>query len=380
MFLHYPLMTFRILMVFFLFMSQMTLAVPPTDNIAAWGGGGVLEECPPGLVLDEMELNVSATLITCRKVLRNESAEDISLKMAFHVPQPPIRGQGHQSYWDEDVIEAKEYNHDRAGSWTMDKMDMKKVPFLNFSVKVDGRPVVAQHKIVTLKEGADVTPLMTKHNLPLSPDVAACRNLPLINFDQAECKTRIRKLQTLHLADSYGQPLWKKNVQFTWDQSFPAGQQVVGEYSYHPATGFLSVHFDDERPPLESLAVGLLHTGCFLSNASLNERTGLEYDITNWLLKKFSDDLQTPENNKGTYLYEVSYLLATEGQSKRPIKSFKLLVEHPEGGTVQASPLWTDMIFKRISPTQVEATRSNFIPRSNLSVIIASPALITDVF
>jgi hypothetical protein len=126
------------------------------------------------------------------------------------------------------------------------------------------------------------------------------------------------------------------------------------------------------------LAVGLLHTGCFLSGTSLNETTGLEYDITNWLLKKFSDDLQMPEKNKGTYLYQVGYLLTSE--SKSPIKSFKMIVEHPEGGTVQSNQLWPEMLFRRISPTLVEVSRNNFLPKTNISVLIASPTLIKDVF
>ncbi len=350
------------------------------ENISAWGGGGVLADCPPGLTLEDMELTINATNVMCRKVVRNTSGKDITLKMAFRIPRHPTCNQGHQSYWDEDVIEAKAYNHDRSESWTLDKTDLNKVPFLNFNVKVNDHPVKTTHRVTALKDDVDVTSLLQNNKLPLSPDVAACRNLPLINFDQDECKARAVKLRELHLTDTQGHPLWQKEAQFEWEQTFKAGAQVVVEYDYHPATGFISIHFDDERPPLESLAVGLLHTGCFLSKSSLNEKTGLEYDITNWLLKKFSDDLQTPANNKGTYLYEVNYLLTEEGMSKEPIKSFKLTIEHPEGGTAQANHLWPDMMFKRISPTHVEASRSNFMPKTNVSVIIASPTLIKDVF
>ena len=358
---------------------QELAAFADGESISAWGGGGVLADAPPELVLEDMSLTISATSILCKKIFHNTSGKDLTHTVTFRVPPHPTCNHGHQSLWDEDVIEAKAYHHDRSESWTLDKTDMTKVPFLNFNVQVNGQPIEATHRVTALKDGVDVTPLLKKHKLPLSPDVAACRNLPFINFDLEECKKQEEKLRELHLVDSQGHPLWQNEVRFEWTQTFKAGEKAIVEYNYHPATGFISIHFDDERPPLESLAVGLLHTGCFLSKASLNEKTGLEYDITNWLLKKFSDDLQTPENNKGNYLYEVNYLLTEEGLGKKPINTFKLTVEHPEGGTAQANHLWPDMVFKRLSPTHVEATRSNFIPKTNVSVIIASPTIIKDV-
>ena len=226
----------------------------------------------------------------------------------------------------------------------------------------------------------DVTALLKNNNLPLNPEVASCNNLPLINFDLNECKERTEKLKDLKLVDQSGTPLWHKDIRFEWKQTFAAGEETEIEYSYHPATGFISVYFDDERPPLESLAIGLLHTGCFFDNACFNEKTGLEQDLISWLLKKFSQDLQAPDQNKGTYVYEVAYMLQSDSLGQEPIKNFTLIIKHPKDGIAQTCSLWPDMLFKRTSATTIEANRTNFVPKNDLFVYIASPEIIKDVF
>jgi hypothetical protein len=346
---------------------------------SSWGASGVKFHKKDGLIIEKKELFISATAIRCVMVIRNSSRADISSAMSFHIPSHPHHSLGSQSYWDEDVLEAKQYNHDRLSPWTLDRPDHAKLPFLNFYIKVDTKPIDVKRMDRAFKGDQDITALLKSHNLPLNPQVASCSNLPLINFDSNECKERRDILKDLKLIDQSSDPLWHKDIRFEWTQTFPAGKDTEIEYSYHPATGFISVHFDDERPPLESLAVGLLDAGCFFRNACFHVKTGLEQDLISWLLKKFSHDLQAPDQNKGTYIYDVAYMLHSDSLGQEPIKNFTLIVEHPKGGIAQACPLWPDMLFKQTSPTTIEASRTNFVPKSDLHVYIASPEIIKDV-
>lgn len=356
------------------------MSAHPYETTGAWGGGGIQPQKAAGLSVEKKDLFISPALVHCSTAIKNNRKNDITTTIVFHVPYHPQRTLGNQNYWDEDVLEAKVFHHDRSSSWTLDKPDETKTPFMNFVATVNGKPVQAKQFISAVKGTVDVTELLKINHLPLSPEVATCSHLPLINFDHTECHKRAKKLHELNLTDQSGQPLWHKKVRFEWQQTIKADDTITIHYSYHPATGFISVHFDDERPPLESLAVGLLHSGCFLSNACFHEKAGLEQDLVGWLLKKFSQDLQAPEEDKGTYLYEVDYALQSDHFSEEPIKLFTLTVEHPEGGTAQVCPLWPDMQFERLSPTQIQASKHNFIPKIDLAAFIASPTLIKDVF
>ena len=347
---------------------------------SSWGASEVKIDTVAELTIEKKTIFVSPTTIRCVLMIRNSSKADVSTSMSFHIPSHPHHSMGTQSYWDEDILEAKLYNHDRSSSWTLDRPDKNKLPFLNFYIKANGKPVDVKRIDRALKGNQDVTALLKTNSLPLNPQVATCNNLPLINFDSNECKERSDKLKNLKLIDQSGDPLWHKDIRFEWEQTFKAEKETEIEYSYHPATGFISVHFDDERPPLESLAVGLLDTGCFFGNACFNDKTGLEQDLISWLLKKFSQDLQAPDQNKGTYVYEVAYMLHSDSLGQEPVKNFTLIIEHPKDGIAQACPLWPDMLFKRTSPTTIEANRTNFVPKSDLHVYIASPEIIKDVF
>ena len=340
--------------------------VHAVGSIAAKSAGGVIFSHAQGLEFEKKEIFLSPSRVKVICTVRNTMPTPITSRVRFHVPHEKYGDLGGQ-LWDEEAIAANSYYHAQNNSWTLDPPDPNKIPFMNFSATVNGAPVKVQKTIEVKKDKQDIKEILINNKLPLHPGIATCSNNLPIHFDIDNCKVQISKLHELGLVDEQDTPLWRKDIFFEWEQVFPPQENVVIEYSYHPATGVVFVHFDDEKPPLESLAFGLIHAGCFLSKGCFGEEIGEDHNLVKWILKKFAQDLQTPDKNQGTYLYQVNYLLKEGDVNECSIKSFVLTLEHPEGGMVQTCPLWTDMAYKRLSPTQVTTTRKNFVPKNNIT-------------
>ena len=150
----------------------------------------------------------------------------------------------------------------------------------------------------------------------------------------------------LGLIDENDRPAWELRTTYHWLQRFPAGKPVEIEHRYHPSVGATAgtlLGSDAADPDIARYCVDppLLAK---LGAAAAKERHFTE----NW----------------------VDYILVTGGSWKKPIGSFRLVVD--KGRANDLVSFCGDGI-RKIGPTQFEMRKTNWRPERNLSVLFLSP-------
>jgi len=376
-------------LIFYICLWVLTIghSVAEDDRSLPWEGAGLKLVESKDLSLEQLHIILASNRVEVTYVIKNTFSKDVTTQVNFEVPSFPYKSLGGQVYWDDELLEEVLANHARTNSWTLERPKSQSIPFHNVNITVNNKKVNLSRADRAKRCGtshnckSDVTETLRHHGLPLSPIVSSCFPMGKIVYQGGVCEKRLAILKKLNLVDRNNEPLWTKEVSYVWKQRFKAGQEVTIQHTYRPATGFFTLRFDDERPPLESFAIGILNSDGLLSDCCYNHKIGIDSDLIQWIVQKFAHDLGHPQDNKGAYIYTVDYNLpALKAWTKNePIKQFRLTIEHPKGGTIQTCPQWTSMRLNRTNETQVSAETKNFIPQNKIRVIFSSPTFLTDL-
>src|SRR5262249_31424334 len=152
---------------------------------------------------------VSAKEIRVHYEFRNTGGKDVATTVAFPLPDIDL------SYYSEVPIT-------RPGT--------DPVNFVDFSVNVDGKPVVPALEARALLNGEDITDYLDSKNIKFS-FFADGFNDALMKADPAQRKELMGR--GIAQYDEYDNvyPQWLDRTAFHWDQVFPA---VVVEHRYKP--------------------------------------------------------------------------------------------------------------------------------------------------
>jgi hypothetical protein len=301
------------------------------DSTAMTSAGGLVLTRSAEIDMVSEDLFVSVAQVRVHYVFRNRSPRDINVTVAFPMPDRDLSQLGHQ-----DVG----YPSD-------------------FHTMVAGRPVTAALERHAVARGRDQTALLNSLHIPLAPDAegighitAALTALPAAR--QAELR-RLGLMGNDEYATETVVPMWTLRDTWHWQQTFPAGRDLVVDHRYRPGAGS-SPGLQLGDPAYRRTADGRaeMATICpdpaFLATLDRwNRQQSMSNEIDN---------------------ESIGYVLTTGGNWRSPIGSFRLVVDKGDARNIVS---FCGQSVRRISPTQFEMRRTNWRPERNFEVLIVHP-------
>jgi hypothetical protein len=306
------------------------------DSQAELALGGLTFTRSDSIAIDREDLFISRDRVRVKYRFTNTSDSPIDTLVAFPLPDIP-------AYTDE--------TYDRLNFWGNPRSELK------FKTTIDGMPLALTLVEQAIFQDQDVSSRLTRLQIPLNRFAdgfwAAINRLPKIDRDRLAADGLM-----IDRMDGDWQGLWTLKTTVTRHQTFPAHKTVTVEHDYVPVTG--------------GSASGWLHPE-YRTNpdfaAGLKE-TRRKYCIDDdWLLsfdKKFKSNKNKGGNNDYGETW-IGYVLKTGANWKGPIGDFHLVVD--KGKPDSMVSFCSDGV-KKISSTQFEVHRTNFVPTSDLDILI----------
>ena len=316
----------------------LALACPAlaNDSTATTGAGGLALRQTADIDMVSEDLFVSVEQVRVHYVFRNRAARDLSVTVAFPMP-------------DRDLSAMRESDVGYPS---------------DFHTEIAGRPVTATLERHVLVNGRDQTALLQGLRIPLAPDsegtgriVAALGALPA---------ARLAELRRLGLVDvdeydaGHGMerhfvPMWTLRDTWYWQQTFPAGRDLVIDHRYRPGAGSSAgtpLAFPDYRRSADGRAEAALYCADADFLASL--------------------DRLTRAGGEGTELpdYRVDYILTTGANWRSPIGDFRLVVDKGDARNLVS---FCETGVRRIGPTRFEVRHHDWRPTRDLHILIVQP-------
>lgn len=322
--------------------SLAATSASANDSTAELTAGGLVFKTTPNIEMRSEDLFISRQQVRVRYRFFNKAATDETVTVAF--PMPDLN-------YDVEL--------------NIGIPDPESDNFLKFQTKVDGKPVATQIEQKAFVQGTtkEITKILTARNIPLMP--AAKRTQGIL--DKLDKKTE-KDLTDLGIvrADDFDAgkgmehhvaPMWKLTTTYYWQQTFPAGKEVVVEHSYVPSVGstveVLLYRSIDNNPELRAkYEKDYCPDKSFLAGIKSMVKKGRDnYDIV------------PPE-------YRLGYILKTGANWAGPIGDYHLTVDK---GNPKALISFCETGVKKTGPTIFEVRRSNFTPTQDLNFLIVEP-------
>ncbi len=320
-------------------LAAILLAAPAAanDSVASMGAGGLVLHRTDGIEMRSEDLYVSAAEIRVRYRFYNRTDRDIATIVAF--PMPDLQGGIESDVAIEDPLR------------------------MPFTTTVNGRRVATNIEQKAVLNGVDHSDMMRGLGVPLTPrgeaTMRALGSLPqpqidmLIEMGLVEDRSWTdRGVRNLELM-----PLWTLKTTHYWTQVFPTGRELDVRHRYVPAVGGSSGSvFGDP-----AMADSEYHNG---------QATLYCSDDAFWAAARRM-------RSRGLHLSEtwVDYILTTGANWAEPIGEFRLVVDK---GSSRNLVSFCGEGVRKISSTRFEIRRRNYIPASDLSVLILTGTRIDD--
>ena len=233
--------------------------------------------------------------------------------------------------------------------------------FLQFHTSVDGRDVHTYYEEKAISNGVDISARLKALGLPLAPQREATDKaldaLPRATQDELvklgfaiPNEYDVGKAVEHHVV-----PSWTFKSTFYWDQTFPAGRQIVVEHRYKPSLG-------------ETV-------GTMLGEKDIDPAQLRDYETSYCVDKGFLDAanaaLRKPDASEIAespfYERRIAYVLKTAANWAGPIRDFRLTVDK---GAADALVSFCADGVKKIGPTLFEVRHENFTPTQDLHILI----------
>jgi hypothetical protein len=305
-------------------------AASANDSTAMTSAGGLVLTRTDAIDMVSEDLFVSYEQIRVHYVFRNRTPRDVTVTVAFPMPDRDLSPLGHQ-----DVG----YPSD-------------------FHTMVDGRPVTATLERHVVARGRDQTALLNGLHIPLAPDAEGiARIAAALTALPAARQAELRRLGLMG-NDEYSEaivPTWTVRDTWHWQQIFPAGRDLVVDHNYRPGAGS-SPGLQLADPAYRRTADGLAEVATYCPDP------GFLATIDRWNRQQ---SMSNEIDNEW-----IGYILTTGGNWRSPIGSFRLVVDKGDARNIVS---FCGEGVRRISPTQFEMRRTNWRPTRNLDVLIVMP-------
>ncbi len=316
------------------------LAAPAraNDTSAELATGGLIFVQNDNVEMRSEDLAISAKEVAVRYRFFNKSAGDVTVLVAF--PMPDVR------------IEEQDQNISLP---TEDPVNL-----LAFTTTVNGKPVKTQVEQHVFAAGIDRTQLLTSLRIPLAPHLAATNDaldrLPRAQWDELT-RIGLAEIEEYDIGKGMQKHLsarWSLRTTFYWEQAFPAKAETLIEHRYRPSVG------------------GSVQTSLG-APASAKEAWYDEYKRIYCLDSEFFASVErlrkAAKSEFGPPYAEerIDYILRTGANWSGPIGQFHLTVDKGEPGSLVS---FCGAGVKKTSDTKFEMSKTNFSPDGDLAVLI----------
>lgn len=306
------------------------------DSTASLGAGGLVLTQSADIRMASEDLYISKDVIRVRYEFVNDARTPITTRVAFPLPEANLR-----ELYESDV------------GWPTEKGDN----VVDFRVVVDGRAVVPQLERKAFLNGQDVTAVLTRLGVPISPrphEVAA-----VIGKLSPAAKRELVRLKLSNITADYVEPLWVVKNVYHWPQTFPAGRPLRVEHTYKPIVGgsFFSALGYREDPKMFDK-----YYKDYCIDAST--RAGIASRL-NALQRRDGDNAMMVQ-------WVVDYVLTTAKNWKGPIGQFRMTLD--KGKPQNVISFCMDGPVRKSGATTFVVERRNFVPARDFTMMIFEPA------
>jgi hypothetical protein len=318
------------------------IAVPvlANDSTAELAAGGLVLTKTDAIEMRSEDLFISVETVRVRYVFINTSGKPVTTRVAF--PMPDIGG--------EYFFESDTAIPDRENAANI----------LDFRTSVDGKPVVMDVEQRAIANGVDQTAWLKAHGIPLALHLdgvgARLDALPRAAQEEAIRLGIVRP-------DEYDQgkgwekhltPAWILKTTFHWEQTFPAGTEVVVEHRYRPAVG----------GSVDTM-VGSADWSTDDYAREMRQRYCIDDSFTAAVRKGKSGVAAMGYTER-----RIAYVLKTGGNWAKPIGDFRLVIDKGDARNLVS---FCASGVKKISPTRFEVRKSNWRPERDLYILLLRP-------
>jgi len=322
----------RLLGFLFLLIAAPALA---NDSTAELATGGLKFLTNADIEMRSEDLFVSLTQIRVRYHFFNTSQKDITTLVAFPMPDITIDN-------NDDVLIIPTDDPEN---------------FLGFHTTANGQAVPVRVEQKAFAQGIERTVLLRRLHVPLHPRAAnaALDRLPHELWDEL-IKLGLAEISEFDVGKGPEQHLvarWTLKSTYYWQQTFPAGQELVIDHRYTPSVGS-SV----ETPLGEDWA----------KENDTESRYEQRYCPDPKLMAAIEKATNAAKEAQTIPFSEqrIEYILKTGANWEGPIKDFTLTVD--KGDAKNIVSFCGDGI-KKISPTQFQLHATDFMPTQDLYVL-----------
>ncbi|KAA5602115.1 DUF4424 domain-containing protein [Blastochloris sulfoviridis] len=301
------------------------------DSTAELGIGGISLTVTANIEMLSEDLFISPDEVRVAYRFKNRTDKDIDTIVAFPIPEIP--GGEEFYYYPLPVDDAQN--------------------FVGFTVTVDGKPVTPKVEQRATANNLDRTELLASLGIPIFPTKAkdALDRLP------DDKKREFEKLGLAYPEEDYETkttklvPAWNLRTTFWWEQTFPAGREVAVSHTYKPVVGATAgLQFDPKTAAKDNP----------------------DYVKKYCMDKAFLDGVQKMDaaaKKRDTIAAEhrLSYVLTTGANWAGNIGAFRLVVDK---GRPDALVSFCGDGVKKISPTQFEMKKTDFVPEDDLKILL----------
>jgi Domain of unknown function (DUF4424)/YARHG domain len=299
------------------------------DTTAELATGGLVFTRSKDIEMRSEDLFISMSEIRVEYHFYNRLNRDVVTQVAFPMPDIP--------YGTDDF------------NFAIPTNDPQNI--LGFTTTVNNRPIAALVERKAMLDGVDKTEVLRNLGVPLAPQFNQKYDyIPQATWDQL---IRLGLIQDTPGHEGYMEPRWTLRTTYYWQQTFPAGQEVVIVHRYLPSVG--------DVVPMSASDLLKEPMNLQIDPAKRTNRFCIDQAFLNAMVQ--------PLNATWVQRF-LEYVLITGANWSGPIANFRLVVD--KGSSANLVSFCGAGVHK-IGPTQFEVRALNFIPTSNLSVLFLTP-------
>lgn len=303
------------------------------DSTARIGAGGIELLKTDDVRMLEEQLDISPQRVRVRYRFLNEGKSDLHTTVAF--PMPAYRWNPGEAQTEVNVR-----------------------PMRSFVAKIDGKIVSTQLSRSAMAGGKDITRELRAAGLS---DTQIFDTFGDATVD-GDGLTDNQRRRVLALVGGFPIPGWQVAETMHWEQTFPAGREIVVEHEYEPFVGMVysaPVQRGFARSELDLRPVSLGSEARNLKEACLDDgiKQALDRRIT---------DLAGAAPEVWVTLQDVEYVLGTGRNWRGPIDDFTLTIE--KASADQLVSLCFPGKPTRVGGTSLQFRHRNFVPQDKLVV------------
>jgi hypothetical protein len=308
------------------------------DTAAELATGGIVLKKNADIEMLSERLHISSQQIRVRYSFYNTSRKEVTILIAFPMPDITIE--------------------DSAKNISIPTHHPENL--LGFSTFVNNKPITARVEQKVFARGVDRTADLHRLKIPLAPHSHATTKA--LNRLSQSARDELVKLGLADVethefgkdAETQLLPRWTLKTTYYWKETFPAQTEVIVQHRYKPSIGWSS-----------QTSLG--------DPAATDEDWFSEYQRKYCLARDLVASVERArrvEKVMGGAPYSeerISYLLSTAANWSRPIQDFLLIVDKGDRSNLLS---FCAEGTRKISPTQFEVHKTNFVPDSDLHILI----------